>query len=73
MRDQKKKGPAADQLAGPKAKVKTKAKHILKDRIKGEMTWAFIQWLKERRLYVVNADEVFCVPFSHLVRPADLK
>lgn len=38
-----------------------------------EMTWAFIQWLKERRLYVVSADDVFCVPFSHLAKEKDLK
>lgn len=38
-----------------------------------EMTWAFIQWLKERRLYIVSADEVFCIPFSKLAAKKNLK
>ena len=93
---EKKKGPAADQLTGPKCKAA--AKHILKDRRKEldsqearlllrfleayppgdvslaalELLWAFLKWLKEKRLCVVSAEDVFYVPFSKLAKAGDL-
>jgi len=38
-----------------------------------EGLWAFLQWLKERGYRIVHSEEVFCVPFSHLVRKRNLK
>jgi len=97
MKDQRKKGPAADQRTGPKHKAR--AKRILKDRIKElespearlllkfleiyppgdvslaalELLWGFLKWLRSEKIYIVDAEDVFCVPFSHLVAAKKLK
>jgi len=34
---------------------------------------AFIRWLENNDYHIINGREVFCVPFSHLVRKKDLK
>jgi len=38
-----------------------------------EMLWAFLTWLKEKAYHVIDERDVFCVPFSHLVRYKNLK
>lgn len=38
-----------------------------------EMTWGFIQWLKKAGYHIIDERTVFCIPFSHLVKKADLK
>jgi len=38
-----------------------------------EGVWSFIQFLKERGYLVIHGEDVFCVPFSHLVKRKDLK
>ena len=38
-----------------------------------EMLWEFMEFLKAHGYCIVNEKEIFCVPFSHLVCPADLK
>ncbi|MBA7538332.1 hypothetical protein ES705_30607 [subsurface metagenome] len=38
-----------------------------------EVAWDFMEFLKSHGYYIINEKEVFCVPFSHLVRKKDLK
>ena len=38
-----------------------------------ELVWDFLEFLRFNDYYIVNGKEVFCVPFSHLVRKRDLK
>ncbi|MBA7536723.1 hypothetical protein ES705_28987 [subsurface metagenome] len=38
-----------------------------------ELVWDFLDFLKSNGYYIVNKQEVFCVPFSHLVLKKDLK
>jgi len=38
-----------------------------------ELIWEFMEFLKSGGYYIVNEKEVFCVPFSHLVKEKDLK
>ncbi|MBA7646279.1 hypothetical protein ES703_54041 [subsurface metagenome] len=38
-----------------------------------ELIWDFMEFLKSHGYYIINEKEVFCVPFSHLVRKKDLK
>jgi len=38
-----------------------------------ELIWNFMEFLKSNGYYIVNEKEVFCFPFSKLVRKGDLK
>lgn len=38
-----------------------------------KLTWEFMEFLKSHGYYIINEKEVFCVPFSHLVRKKDLR
>lgn len=38
-----------------------------------ELVWDFMEFLKSNGYYIVNEKEVFCFPFSKLVRKGDLK
>lgn len=38
-----------------------------------ELVWNFMEFLKSNGYYIVNEKEVFCFPFSKLVRKGDLK
>jgi len=38
-----------------------------------EMLWFFLAWLKSKKIHLVDSQDVFCVPFSYLVRCKDLK
>lgn len=38
-----------------------------------EVIWNFMDFLKSNGYYIVNEKEVFCFPFSKLVRLKDLK
>jgi len=38
-----------------------------------ELLWGFLKWLRSEKIYIVNAEDVFCVPFSHLVAAKNLK
>ena len=38
-----------------------------------EMVWSFLTWLKEKGYHVIDERDVYCLPFSHLVRYKDLK
>jgi len=38
-----------------------------------EMLWAFLRWLKEKGYHVIDERDVYCMPFSHLVRYKGLK
>jgi len=35
--------------------------------------WNFMEFLKSNHYYIVNGQEVFCVPFSKLARKGDLR
>jgi len=38
-----------------------------------ETIWGFIKFLRANGYYIVNENNVFCVPFSHLVDQSELK
>ncbi|MBA7679936.1 hypothetical protein ES703_88242 [subsurface metagenome] len=38
-----------------------------------KLLWEFMEFLKSNGYLIVNEKEVFCIPFSHLVRKKDLK
>ena len=38
-----------------------------------ELIWEFMEFLKSNGYLIINEKEVFCIPFSHLVRKKDLK
>lgn len=38
-----------------------------------KLIWEFMEFLKSSGYYIINEKEVFCVPFSHLVRADRLK
>jgi len=38
-----------------------------------EMLWSFLRWLKEKGYHIIDERDVYCLPFSHLVRYRGLK
>lgn len=38
-----------------------------------ELLWAFLVWLRSKKIHLVDEHEVFCFPFSKLVAKKDLK
>lgn len=38
-----------------------------------DFLWRFIVYLRQKKIYLIPGEEVFCIPFSYLARMKDLK